>query len=66
MSQINPDARRVKRMIFLFGATTLVLAVLFFIEFSKDASANLLGRVPLLALSLGFLIYFIAKYRKLK
>jgi len=53
-------------MIFLFGATTLVLAVLFFIEFSKDASANLLGRVPLLALSLGFLIYFIAKYRKLK
>lgn len=63
---MKSDVKRTKLMILLFTGTTLVLAILFFVEYSKGASGNLLGRVPLLGVSTGFLIYFIAKYRKLK
>lgn len=48
----------------LFTGTTILLAVLFFKEYSADTGASLLGRVPLLIVSIVLMIVYVSKYFK--
>jgi hypothetical protein len=57
---------KARNLMFIFLAASLILAALFIYEYIKAPNTSILGRVPLLVVSLGLFAYYVKRYFTLK